>query len=323
MPEIKLGELLVHNNLITKDQLNQAIEKQQLNPGQPIGQILCQMGFIKSKDLEHVLDHNNKRRKLGEILVALNLIDVERLKIALKVSKDEKIPLGRVLIRQRLLEEEQLARAIALQYDMKFVSLSDVRFDPELSRFVNATFAQRLRIVPIRCRDKCLTIAMAYPIKRDELAQLEVWCNMPIVPVIAKESDIILAQQKIFNITRVSEYAKLHFEITEDQERDGGKSKYVGEFISADVDYLTKRIITTGIKAGTSDIHFESRENGMVIRYRLDGILQTMDLGADDLVISANARQIVSKIKILCDMDIAERRRPQDGSFKMKVSKEG
>jgi type II secretory ATPase GspE/PulE/Tfp pilus assembly ATPase PilB-like protein len=323
MPESRLGELLVLNKLITKDQLNQAIEKQQLNPGQPIGQILCQMGFIKSKDLEHVLDHNNKRRKLGEILISLNLIGEERLKNALKVSKDEKIPLGRVLIRQRLLEEEQLARAIALQYDMKFVSLSDVRFDPELSRFVNPTFAQRLRIVPIRCRDNRLTIAMAYPIKRDELAQLEVWCNMPIIPVIAKESDIILAQQKIFNITRVSEYAKLHFEITEDQERDGGKSKYVGEFISADVDYLTKRIITTGIKAGTSDIHLESRENGMVIRYRLDGILQTMDLGADELVISANARQIVSKIKILCDMDIAERRRPQDGSFKMKVSKEG
>jgi type II secretory ATPase GspE/PulE/Tfp pilus assembly ATPase PilB-like protein len=323
MPESKLGELLVLSKLITNDQLDRAIEKQRLDPGQPIGQILCQMGFIKRKDLEHVLDHNNKRRKLGEILVSLNLIDEERLKNALKISKDEKIPLGRVLIRQHLLEEEQLARAIALQYDMKFVSLSNVQFDPELSRFVNATFAQRLRIVPIRCRDKCLTIAMAYPIKRDELAQLEVWCNMPIIPVIAKESEIILAQQKIFNITRVSEYAKLHFEITEDQERDGGKSKYVGEFISADVDYLTKRIITTGIKAGTSDIHLESCENGMVIRYRLDGILQAMDLGADDLVISANARQIVSKIKILCDMDIAERRRPQDGSFKMKVSKEG
>lgn len=323
MPEYRLGELLIDNELITREQFDQALELQQLSPDQPVGQILCQLGFLKQRDLEYVLDHNNKRRKLGEILVSLNLISEERLKNALKSSKEEKIPLGRALIRQHLLEEEQIARAVAIQHDMKFVSLAGVRFDPELSNFVNATFAQRLRIVPIRCRENTLTIAMAYPIQRDELSQLENWCRMPIVPVIAKESDIIIAQQKIFKITGKSEHAKLHFELTEDQERDGGKSKYVSDFISADVDYLTKRIITTGIKDGTSDIHLESTENGMVIRYRLDGILQTIDLGADEPLISANARQIVSKIKILCDMDIAERRRPQDSSFKMKVSKEG
>jgi type IV pilus assembly protein PilB len=323
MPENKIGDLLIHNKLITKEQFGQALEMQQLNPEQPIGQILCQMGFLKSKDLEYVLDHNNKRLKLGEILISLNLINEERLKNALKISTDEKIPIGRALIRQHLIEEEQIARAIALQHDMKFVTLTGIRFDSELSSFVNATFAQRLRIVPIRCRDNSLTIAMAYPIQHDELAQLESWCKMPIIPVIAKESDIIIAQQKIFKIVGVSEHAKLHLELTEDQERDGVKSKYVNDFISADVDYLTKRIITTGIKDGTSDIHLESTENGMVIRYRLDGILQTIDLGADDPLISANARQIVSKIKILCDMDIAERRRPQDSSFKMKVSKDG
>jgi len=322
MQESKIGELLILNNLITRSQFEQAMDMQQLNSGQPIGQILCQMGFLKSKDLGHVLDHNDKRRKLGEILVSLNLINEERLKNALKVSKQEKIPLGRALIKQHLLDEEQLARAIALQQDMKFVSLSDVRFDPELSGFVNANFAQRLRIVPIRCRDNMLTIAMAYPVQREELAQLETCCKMPITPVIAKESDILLAQQKIFQIAGAAEHEKLHFELVEDQERDG-KSKYVSEIISADVNYLAKRIIATGIKEGTSDIHLESNENGMVVRYRLDGILQAIDLGPDEPLINANARQIVSKIKILCDMDIAERRRPQDSSFKMKVSREG
>jgi type II secretory ATPase GspE/PulE/Tfp pilus assembly ATPase PilB-like protein len=323
MPEYKLGELLILNKLISKEQFDQALEMQQLTPDQPIGQILCQLGFLNNKDLEYVLDHNHKRLKLGEILISQHLIDESRLNNALKISKDEKIPLGRALIKQHLVEEEQLARAIARQHDLKFVSLAGVRFDPELSSFVNATFAQRLRIVPIRCRDGSLTIAMAYPIQHDELAQLEKWTQMRIISVIAKESDIIISQQKIFKIAGVAEHAKLHFELSEDQVRDGAKSKYVNDFISADVDYLTKRIITTGIKDGTSDIHFESIENGMVIRYRLDGILQTINLGADDALISANARQIVSKIKVMCDMDIAERRRPQDSSFKMKVSKEG
>jgi len=323
MQESKIGELLILNKLITSYQLDQAMEKQKFTPGQPIGQILCQMGSLDNKDLGSVLDRYSKRRRLGEILLAQNLISEERLKNALKVSSGEKQPLGRTLIKQRILNEEQLARAIAFQNDMKFVTLSEIAFDPELSRFVNATFAQRLGIVPVRCRDRSLTIAMTKPIQRDELSQLESWCKMPIVSVIATESDIVLAQQKIFKITRSTEQSKLQLELSEDQERDSGKSKYVSEFISADVDYLTKRIIATGIKVGTSDIHLESNESGMTVRYRLDGILQNIDLGVDTALINSHARQIVSKVKILCDMDIAERRRPQDSSFKMKVTKEG
>ena len=323
MPEKKIGELLVENKLLTAEQFNEALELQRMNPSQPIGQLLCQLGLLKNVDLEYVLDHNNKRRKLGDILISLNLIDEERLNIALEVSKLEKIPLGRALIRQHLVEEEQMSRAVASQHDLKFVSLAGVRFDREMSAFINASFAQRHRIVPIRCRDNCLTIAMAYPLQRDELAQLESWTNMRIVPVIAKESDIVLAQQKVFRLNGTASHEELNFELSEDQMRESGKSKYVADFISADVDFLVKRIITSGIRDGASDIHLESTEQGMEVRYRIDGILQMIEMGADEVLISPNARQIVSKIKIMCDMDIAERRRPQDSSFKMKVAKGG
>lgn len=323
MTEKKIGELLVENKLVTAEQFNEALELQRVSPLQPIGQLLCQMGLLKAIDLEYVLDHNSKRRKLGDILVSQNLIDEERLNNALKVSKLEKIPLGRALVRQHLVEEEQLSRAVASQYDLKFVSLAGVRFDREMSGFINASFAQRHRIVPIRCRDNCLTIAMAYPLQRDELAQLESWTNMHIVPVIAKESDIVIAQQKVFKLCGTASHEDLNLELSEDQISDNGKSKYVADFISADVDFLVKRIITTGIRDGASDIHLESTEQGMEVRYRIDGILQTIEMGADEALISPNARQIISKIKILCDMDIAERRRPQDSSFKMKVAKGG
>lgn len=325
MSNCKIGELLIHRKLISKEQLDKALEMQQLDPSQPVGQILCQMGFLKKADLAYVLDHNKKRRKLGEILIAQKLIDEEMLENALKVSKSEHIQLGRALINLHLLDEEQLAHAIAFQHDMKFIDLTGVQFDPELSGFVNATFAQRHRIVPVRCKDGSLIIAMAYPVQREELSQIEKCCQMRIVPVIAKESDIVVAQKKVYKISGTNERAEVRsdFELSEDQSRDGAKSKYVNDFISGDVDYLVKRIIFTGIRDGASDIHFESSENGMAIRYRLDGILQTITLGSDDTLISTNARQIVSKIKILCDMDISERRRPQDSSFKMKVSKEG
>lgn len=323
MSDKKIGELLIDNKLITVEQFNEALEMQRICPSQPIGQLLCQLGFLKAGDLEYVLDHNNKRRKLGEILISQNLINEERLNNALTTSKSEKIPLGRALIRQHLIEEEQLSRAVATQHDLKFVNLAGVRFDPGLSGFINATFAQRLRIVPIRCRDKVLTIAMAYPLQRDELAQIQSFCKMRVDPVIAKESDIVIAQQKIFKLSGSASREELGFELSEDQASDSGKSKYVADFISADVDYLVKRVIITGIMDGASDIHLESTEQGMAVRYRIDGILQTIDMGANEALISTHARQMVSKIKILCDMDIAERRRPQDSSFKMKVSREG
>ncbi|MDK9718567.1 MAG: pilus assembly protein PilB, partial [Trichlorobacter sp.] len=107
MPEFKLGELLIQNKLISKEQFDQALEMQQLTPQQPIGQILCMLGFLNAKDLEYILDHNKKRRKLGDILVSQGLIDEEKLYNALSVSGEEKIPLGRALIRQHVIEEEQ------------------------------------------------------------------------------------------------------------------------------------------------------------------------------------------------------------------------
>jgi type IV pilus assembly protein PilB len=324
MSKSKIGELLIRSKLISKKQLDQALsEQQQHSQSQPIGQILCQMGLLKKADLDRILDNNKKRLMLGEILVLQQLIDEKMLEIALNISKDKNIPLGKTLLKQHLLDEGHLARAIALQHDLEVVSLTDMSFDPKLSGFVNLIFAKCHQIVPIRFSNESLTIAMACPIQHDELLQLEKCCNLPIIPVIAKESEIVIAQQKIYNIDGTNDLAEIHVELSEDRLRESGKSQYVGDYISADIDYLVKRIIIIGIQDGASDIHAESTENGMDIRYRLDGILHPMDLGANVRLVSAKARQIVSKIKILCDMDISERRRPQDSSFKMKVSKDG
>ena len=323
MPEIKLGELLINSKLITEEQFQQAQKIKLIKPALPIGQILCQLNYLKENDLEYVLDLYKKRRKLGEILISQKLISEELLNSVLRASKSENIQLGRALIEHRLIGEDHLARAIALQYDLKYVSLNGLQFDQQLSGFINATFAQRLRIVPIRYKNKCLTIAMVNPLKRDELTQLEGCCKAEILPVIAKESDIVITQQKVYGLNGTAIHEELDFELSEDQIRVSGKSKYVSNFISADVENLVKRIITTGIMNGASDIHMESTELGMVVRFRIDGILQNIELGGNEAIISASARQMVSKIKIMCDMDIAERRRPQDSSFKMKVSKEG
>ncbi|MBT0652181.1 GspE/PulE family protein [Geomobilimonas luticola] len=325
MPE-KLGELLIRNGLVSEAQFMAALEKQQEFPCVPIGQVLCQLGFLSSVDLNMVLDYNRKRLKLGEILVKQNHLDEAKLNNALQIAEKEHIPLGQALVRLHYLDEEKVARAIAAQYDLPFVPLDTFSFDPELARLINVNYAQRHRIVPIGKVGKVVTLAMAFPLRSAELHELAAVIDMEIKPAIARESDITTAQHRIYRIvarTSQTEKENLHFEVSEDIVRESGKSRYVDDFISADVDYLVKKIISVAIKTAASDIHLESREHGMEVRFRIDGVLQSLDLGQDAVVINDNAKQIVSKIKILCDMDIAEKRRPQDSSFKLKVTRDG
>lgn len=323
----KLGELLIRNGLVTVAQFKAAMEKQQQEfPCVPIGQILCQLGFISAMDLNMVLDYNRKRLKLGEILVKQNHLDEGKLNNALQIAEKEHIPLGQALVRLHYLDEEKVARAIAAQYDLPFISFDTFSFDPDLARLINVNYAQRQRIVPVGKTGKCVTLAMAFPLRSVELHELAAVIDMEIKPAIARESDIVTAQHRIFRTTprpAREEKERLNFEVSEDIARESGKSRYVDDFISADVDYLVKKIISIAIKMAASDIHLESREHGMEIRFRIDGVLQSLDLGHDADAINGHAKQIVSKVKILCDMDIAEKRRPQDSSFKLKVTKDG
>jgi type IV pilus assembly protein PilB len=318
----QLGDLLVSHKLVTEEQLSHAIGQQSLNPSMPLGRLLCQLGYLKEPDLAYILDSYNKRQKLGEILTAWELIDSEKLSNALEYSENKRIPLGKALIKLNYIEEEQLARAIARQYDLPFIPLSGFRLEPCLAQLINSRYSRRNRMVPVKLENRDLTVAMAFPLSRDELKQLEGACECRMTPTIAKESDILIAQNALYNPGAGVREA-LNLELSEDNIKEPAKSKYVADFISADVEYLVRKILSSGIQAGASDIHLESTEQGLQIRYRIDGILQTIDHGNDTLFIGTNSKQIISRLKILCDMDIAEKRRPQDSSFKMKVTRDG
>ena len=123
MPEKRIGELLIENGLLTKEQFASALEAQKLTPNIPIGQIICQMGLLSAEDMSLALDFNNKRLNLGDILVKQKLIDQEKLKNALNVSKKENLPLGKALLSLHYIQEEHLAKAIATQYDLPYESL--------------------------------------------------------------------------------------------------------------------------------------------------------------------------------------------------------
>lgn len=326
MAEDRVGELLIAYKLITKDQLNKAMELQKTNPDKPIGQLLCQLGFLQEAVLEEILDYKGKRQKMGQILIKQGIIDETKLDTALLVSKQDNILLGRALIKLRYIEPEQLARCIALQYDLPFYSLDRFSFDPSLSRFINVHYASVHRIVPVSKIGKTLTLAMTFPLDDMETRAVETASGLKINPVIAMEKDIVIALKKTykiqFDMTAEERNEEANFKILEEISPETLETKYADQYIGAVTDYLVKKIFFIGINQGASDIHLESVEYGLVVRYRIDGVLLAIDLGIDAVAINDQAKQIISKIKIISEMDIAEKRRPQDGSFKLKVAKD-
>jgi type II secretory ATPase GspE/PulE/Tfp pilus assembly ATPase PilB-like protein len=329
MAQKKMGEILIENKLITELQLTEALELQKLFPGQTIGQLLCKLGYLNESDLSYILEQTGKRQRLTDILIRDKLISNEKLGNALALSKREDIPLYQALYRLRYLEEPQLARIIAGQYDLSFVQIELQDIDADLARYINATFAQKRKIVPIAKIGSTLTLAMVYPLKLQELKELEASIRHRIIPVIATDSDISRAQQRLYRSTAVQQpVAEL---VVEDFSDDSfgdllseGKAidepdveeevRKVTERDSIIVKLVNKIIFDASIKKA-SDIHIEPYpgKNDVIVRMRVDGHCTVYQR-----IPYRYKYAIPSRIKIMADLDIAERRRPQDGKINFK-----
>ena len=196
----KVGELLIEQKLISLEHLKEALDLQKVFPDLPIGQLLCKLGFVKESDLSLVLDQKNKRRKLSDILLQGEKISQQKLSHAREVSKQSNIPLEKALLKLHYVDEEQMAQAVASQYDLPYVLINDFDLDISLSHFISAVYAQKQRIVPISKIGNTLTLAMAGPLSNHVLRELEDSIRLRIIPAIATETSIYLALKRLYNI---------------------------------------------------------------------------------------------------------------------------
>jgi len=329
MVKKRLGEILVENNLITEQQLEEALDLQKTSPGETIGRLLCRLGFLRESDLNYILEQTGKRKKLVEILLKDGLIDEKKLHQAREFSRKDGIPLEKSLLRQQFLTEDQLARAISVQYDLPFVSLEEMQIDPELARFTNASYAQKQRIVPVSKIGSTLTLAMAYPIKLHEMKELETATRLKIIPVIARESEILNAQQRLYRSSGPaiqSDYEETALNIPDsiaeiltrtefsDEPDLEDEVKKVTERDSVIVK-LVNKIIYDAYQNRASDIHIEPYpgKGDILVRMRIDGRCKVYQR-----IPYKYKYAIPSRVKIMSDLDIAERRKPQDGKINFK-----
>lgn len=327
----KVGELLIEQKLISQEHLQEALELQKVFPDQPIGQLLCKLGFIKESDLSFVLDQKNKRRKLTDILLKLALVDAQKISHAREVSKQSDITLERALLKLRYIDEEQMAQAVASQYDLPYVLINSFDLDVSLSRYISAVYAQKQRIAPISKIGNTLTLAMAEPLKHHDIRELEDSIRLRIISAIATESSIYKALKHLYNIDVTASVTSASDEVNLDIVPDSidkllsrtsagdepeveEETKKVTEKDSVIVK-LVNKIVYDAYMGKASDIHIEPYQGkkDVVVRTRVDG-----QCSIYQKIPYKYKFAIPSRIKIMADLDIAERRKPQDGKIDFK-----
>ncbi len=266
-------------------------------------------------------------RKLAEILVRDNVISQEELEKALEIQEKTGASLGNILIENGYANEWEIAAAIGKQLNVPFITLSHYEIDPAILKSIPKELVRKYQIVPVDKTGDTLTVALSDPSNIYLLDELRLLTSCKIVPVISFESDIREAINRYYpdDSSALDEMLK---EISDDEtdllealehaergEQEETDTEEEIEATDAPVIQLVNLIIQDAIRMRASDIHIEPYEKELRLRYRIDGVLHEMKSPPKKF---QNA--IISRIKIMSDIDIAEQRLPQDGRFKITVS---
>jgi type IV pilus assembly protein PilB len=263
-------------------------------------------------------------RRIGQILVDLGFITDEQLEILL--DEQEQRPhemLGRIAESMGFVSDEQLAQALAEQMGMQAISLGEVVIPPEVLGYITEPMAQLYRIIPIAFRDDTLTIAMCDPQKLSILDELRTFLGYDIRAVVATEHDVLKALERYYasneSVESIINDMADDAELAAQAELAGRANAFDLTSVealadSAPVRKLLNMVLLLAIKDHASDLHFEPFESEFKIRIKADGVLYEMVPPPRHLAFA-----ITTRIKVMANLDIAERRLPQDGRIELTV----
>ena len=251
--------------------------------------------------------------QLGEILLKEKVISRAQLEQALEEQRSSGRMLGRILVDQGALSEPQLVAALATQIGMAFVDLGEIVLDGSVTALVPGAVCRRHGVIPIGVEDGHLILAMADPanvIARDDVRSLT---GMDVRPVVAVRNDVVAAIDRAYRADSDLDDLTTAIEV-EDDKADLEALREVVE--DAPIVKFVNLLITQGIQDGASDIHLEPTEDDLRVRFRIDGVLHEVMRSPRNI-----HSGVVSRLKIMAEMNIAERRVPQDG--RLSVSAHG
>jgi type IV pilus assembly protein PilB len=258
--------------------------------------------------------------RLGDLLVANNLITRENLASSLEEQKESsgQLRLGTILIKNGFISEQDLTSFLSKQYGVPSINLSELEVDSAVTKIIPGDVAQKYQIIPVNRAGNTLIVAMSDPSNIFAVDDIKFMTGYNIEVVVASEAAIKAAIDKFYDQSAsladvMGEMDMEDFEVVGDEE-DIDVSSLEKATEDAPVVKLVNLILTDAIKKKASDIHIEPYERTFRVRYRIDGVLYEVMKPPLKL---KNA--ITSRVKIMAELDIAERRLPQDGRIKIKL----
>jgi len=256
--------------------------------------------------------------RLGELLISAGAITQEQLDKALELQKGSGKRLGAILIEHEIITELQLIEALQMQLGIDYVDLSKTRIPADMAQMVPKEMATQYQILPIRVDKDILYLAMADPLNFYAQEEVRKTVKKRIIPVVSTGTAIDHAIATLYGnegAARAIEDMKRGAYESEDVQNMAFVSNQIGEenVTDAPTIRLVNSIIERAVHERASDIHFEPRENDLVVRMRIDGVMRSI------LTIPRNLQSsVISRIKIMSGLDITERRIPQDGRFNIQ-----
>ncbi len=320
-----IGELLLRQGIIDEDQLKHALSEQE-RTGIMLSKILVRLGMVSEDTLTNILGvqmQSTTKMRIGEMLMAQGYITEAQLEKALEQQKVTGQRLGKTLVSLGFMPEEKLIEILSIQFEIPYVSLSNFSFDPDVVKYLSEHVCRGYNVVPlfVNTKEKILTIAMSDPTNMRVIDIVKFKAQMDIDVVMASEKDVTAAIERLY-AERVSADETLSSLLSasddkdelETVERDGyNQEPELSDEEGQQVVKIVTTLIHEAIARGASDIHLEPQETYLKLRYRIDGDLQVMAPIPARLM-----AQILSRIKLLAKMDIAEKRRPLDGRFTVR-----
>lgn len=253
------------------------------------------------------------RHEFGEFLFAKGYVDAVELSAGLDLALQAGESLGDVLVRKGVLSKVKLAEAVRNYLGIPEITLTRVNIDPAVAGLIPEEMARRYTLIPLERRSGILRIAMLDPTHERTLRDVRMFTGLEIEPVYAKMEEIEAAIRKYLTVEQSVAHLAHHADyVSEDPGIRSIDSAESTEFDTqedeAPILKFVNSVLQEAVVQGVSDIHWEPRKNNFVVRYRIDGkLIKNYDLSAKV------ARNIVSCLKVMAQMDVAERRFPQDG----------
>ncbi len=260
-----------------------------------------------------------KQKRIGDILVERGDLTSDQQMYAADRQKNSNARFGEICIQDGLATEEAVARALAEQFGMEYVDLEGVKIDDTILNSITPDSIYRYKFVPIELKDNALVVAISDPTDVVTLDELELFLNQPLVMKLATDSSIEHVLKRGEGTSRVLKEVSEDFMLQLVTETDKGEEVLSVETVSTDTSPIIKLVNSTVLDAlnrRASDIHIETAQEGVIIKYRIDGVLYK----ATDPIDNHFQGPIISRLKVMSELDISERRIPQDGRFKVRIN---